>query len=247
MDQFEERSTSAGRTPLFRVRVSVVVTVLLVAAIIIDLLFPLSIKLAELFNLPENADNRGFVHMFDLDGEGNLPAWYSSLLWAAAAVLAVLNGARSRAHGTGSWHWVALAGLLLLLSLDESASLHESIGDVIAPLAPVTGGVFGWAWVFYGIALIVLALILFGKFLLTLPPRIFITLGIAGLVFVGGALGAEMYGAAIADGTVAFLPGLNWTRLVMIEEFAEMLGVIIAIGALLALLRGDEGTLVLAK
>jgi hypothetical protein len=52
LDQPEERSTAAGRAPLLRVRVSVVVTVLLVAAIIIDLLFPLSIKLAELFNLP---------------------------------------------------------------------------------------------------------------------------------------------------------------------------------------------------
>lgn len=175
--------------------------------------------------------------MLDLDREGTLPAWYSSLLWIFAAVLAVLNGAQSRATGRGSWHWWVLAALFVLLSLDEGAALHENIGTAISPAVPEFEGFFTWSWVYYGIALLIAAGLLFLKFLLTLPPRTFLTLGIGAVLFIAGALGAEIFGANIIAGNIQFPSFLNWTRLIIIEEFLEMLGTIVAIGALLFLLR----------
>jgi hypothetical protein len=183
----------------------------------------------------------------NLDAEGNLPSWYSAMLWAFAALLAVVNGAHSKQVGRGSWHWVALAALFLLLSLDEAGGLHESIGNVFAPVAPIKDGFFSASWVFYGMALLIAAAVLFGKFVLTLPPKICLTLGVGALIFVAGALGAEMCYAAAFHGTIALPPGLTKDGLVMIEEFLEMMGVIVAIGGLLALLRDESGTVTVVR
>lgn len=199
------------------------------------------------WGLPEGYDDRTLERLVNLDTEGNLPSWYAAMLWALAAVLAVVNGAHSKQAGKGSWHWVALAALFLLLSLDEAASVHELIGDLITPYAPIRGGFFSWSWVFYGMALLLAALVLFGKFLLTLPARIFMTLGAGALIYVAGALGMEMYNAAAMSGAIEVMRGLNTDRLVMIEEFFEMMGVIVAIGGLLALMRNSIGTVVTVR
>lgn len=76
-----------------------------------------------------------YAQFFDLDEEANLPAWYSSMqLGGAAGLIAFFawrSGATLRRGARLLW---ALAALLVLLSLDESAQIHEWIGDRLSRL-----------------------------------------------------------------------------------------------------------------
>lgn len=235
---------STGVKVATRFSVIKIVTVLFLVAIALAATYLVSRHIDKQWNLPESSPWNLFVIMFDLNGEGNVPAWYSSMLWVFAAILAVLNGAHSRQNGTGSWHWVALSGLFLLLSMDESASLHEAIGEVLATYLPSGKGFFSWSWIYYGFALVVASAVIFFKFLLTLPRSVFLLLLLGGAVFVGGALGIEMLSAAFSDETVHLPSWMGWGFLFVAEEFSEMTGVIIAIAALLIALRGKAGTLI---
>lgn len=181
---------------------------------------------------------QAWLDFLSLDQEAALGAWYSTVLWLLAAALALLLRRQHRS----AWQWTALAGLFLLLSLDEGASLHERIGFFLEENIQL-GGIFTYAWIFYGFALLAVAGAVFGRFLLTLPRRALITFAVAAGVYVSGAIGFEMYVADVTSGEIEFLPWLGWSVSVMFEEILEMLGIIIAIGGLLDLLReGDPIT-----
>ena len=64
----------------------------------------------------------------DLDHEGNLPAWFSSLQWAAvAALFAYVAYEANRRKHRASTALLLLAGLFLFLSMDEASSVHERL------------------------------------------------------------------------------------------------------------------------
>jgi hypothetical protein len=68
----------------------------------------------------------GFLGLFYLDGEYNVPAIFSAALWLFAAVSLYAAG---RAHERG-WRrhiWTGLAVALLYLALDEAFGLHEKL------------------------------------------------------------------------------------------------------------------------
>ena len=68
----------------------------------------------------------------DLDGEVNLPTWYSSIQWFCVAALlwvfATRNVSRSKLT---SWLLLLLPAVFLMFSLDEVARLHEGFGGVL--------------------------------------------------------------------------------------------------------------------
>ena len=89
----------------------------------------------------------GFVRLFDVDKEGNVPAWYSSAaLLIASALLAVIAGAKRQRRAPYWIHWSALALIFLYISLDETAEIHELS---VLPLRTALRlhGVFYFAWV----------------------------------------------------------------------------------------------------
>jgi len=85
--------------------------------------------------------------MFALDGEGNLPTWFSSTLFAVAGISAfalALIDARSR------WLWVLVGFLFVAFSLDDSVEIHETTereGESLSRLLvqPVVVGVLALA------------------------------------------------------------------------------------------------------
>jgi hypothetical protein len=93
------------------------------------------------------------THLVDLDGEGNLPAWFSSMqLLALAMLLALLAGPVTAWRERRLWPVLALAAVALTLSCDEVAQIHEWVshrsdallpGGVRSGLVRVTG-----AWMF---------------------------------------------------------------------------------------------------
>ncbi|WP_423068439.1 hypothetical protein [Devosia sp. CN2-171] len=191
----------------------------------------------------DNEVVRYWLQMFDINGEGTIPSWFSSALWLLSSALAILAAIGDRQAGRAMWHWLGLASVFALLSLDEAASLHENIGYVL-DLVIHMHGALAWSWVFFGALLFTLVAAVFGRFILTLPIATAATFVVAALVFLAGALGVEMYSAAIAEGATRFPSWLNWTRILALEELLEMLGVIINLAALLQVLRGQSPIMV---
>src|SRR5665809_10168 len=101
----------------------------------------------------------GLTQLFNANGEGTLPTYYSALSLLACAVLfAVLGAAEHEASPSAVRGWLGLAAVAGLASLDEAAVLHETLGSLI-DRGFTPGGFLYYVWVVPGtIVLIVLAI-----------------------------------------------------------------------------------------
>lgn len=159
----------------------------------------------------------GRVAAFDLDGEGSLAVWFSSttLLMAALTALLVYSVRRYRTDDYQGryriWLWAAMCWLLM--SIDETASLHEGFKEM---MVVVTGArLFGDGSIWW------------------VAPYFFL------LGAVGSRLLVDMWECRLASAALlgtaacyalAVVAQLQWilpesgARGVMLEEGAEMLG-----------------------
>ena len=168
--------------------------------------------------------------LFYLNEEANIPAWFSSSQWLLAAFLATYIGFRCRQQALPyATHWVVMGTIILGLSVDEAAAIHEAIG-VFLEASYATSGYFAYGWVLVGIPFVAVFVIAFSRFVLQLPPRIRNLLVLAGSIYVFGALGLEM----VAAGNEKVLSAMGYQLVVAAEEFSEMLGVVLLIYALLS-------------
>jgi hypothetical protein len=176
-----------------------------------------------------------------LNGEANIPALFSSSLWLINAFVAYLIFSRHRSIGIlGYRYFFTMIALFLFLSIDESSMIHEFIGAKIA-MTIHGSGFFFYPWVIFGISFSFLTAALFSHFMSRLKLKHAFVLPLSGLVFVCGALGVEMIGAAVESGSLARIPGgLNWPTLIALEEFLEMCGPIILLYGLLDILALQE-------
>lgn len=118
----------------------------------------------------------GLVRLFNLEGENNLPSWYSSIaLLLSSAALGNIGLQRRQEGNPWAWHWLALAFGFLCLSADEAASIHEIAGPVLHRWLETTGqvdtviSVIGTAWLLAGIPVAAIAFLAFWGFLRHLP------------------------------------------------------------------------------
>lgn len=76
------------------------------------------------------------TRLFDLGSEQNLPTWFSSLIWGLAAASAW----QCARHEDGAQRglWAAVAAVLLLLSIDEVATIHERASRIIDTELPAS-------------------------------------------------------------------------------------------------------------
>jgi hypothetical protein len=187
----------------------------------------------------------GLVALFDLDGERNIPTYYSSLSLFFCCVLAALIGLARRDQGeTDSVYWLVLAGLFFFMSVDELASLHEKL---ILPMRSLfdASGVFYFAWVIPYEVLTIGVGVAYLRFLFRLPPAIRNLLLIGGIIYLDGALGMEMLG-----GLYRSLDGdhkdLICATMTTVEESLEMVGVLVCIHALLQFITNELSDLAIA-
>ncbi len=168
---------------------------------------------------------------WQLDAEYNPPTYYSALVILGNGLLLALMGWRlgglERIPGSGRAPgrldraaWNGLALIFGALAVDEVFSLHERLGRVLGMLAGL--GDASWIlWVGPGLALALGVLAALRGALARLPRptrRRFLR---AGAIYVAGAAGIELLGAAVLA-----LGGwsLKYTSVTLIEEFMEMLG-----------------------
>jgi hypothetical protein len=135
-----------------------------------------------------------FVKLFDVNGELNIPTYYSTLLLILAAVLlATIVVLKREQKAPYLFNWVILSLGFFVMAADESYSYHEKLTvPVRAMLGGGQKGVFYFAWVIPAIALVFILALFFLKFLLHLPMR---TRGIfifAASLYLSGAIGMEL-------------------------------------------------------
>jgi hypothetical protein len=166
------------------------------------------------------------IDQFNLDGETNLPTYFSSFLLALCAGLLLLIARRIReTRRPMAAYWRVLGWMFLAMSFDEFSSLHEKVGTYIKGHVTPMHGVFYSPWVIAGLPFVAVLGAVYMRFLLRLPARFRIGFVLAGSIYVGGALGMEML-----DGWYADIHGYeNWTYVLLttIEEAMEMAGAIV--------------------
>jgi hypothetical protein len=165
--------------------------------------------------------------LFNLGGERNIPALYSSVILLFCSILLLAIADTHAKIDRHYFYWAGLAAVFLFLSLDEGVMVHESLSKPIEKmLQPLGVSFIGWI-IAYGVATVIFALV-YAKFLLTLPARTRFLFVVAGSIYVMGALGMEVIGAHYYK-----LAGLKLDGAVIIcsiiEEALEMTGIVIFI------------------
>ena len=186
-------------------------------------------------------DRPYFQRQFDLNVEGNLPSYFSGLgLLACSLVSAQLW--RATGPAPERRFWMIAAAALFVMSFDEACALHEGL-TFFGDRMPLHGGIFYLSWWMPYLVLLAGPCLVAVPGFLRIDAVTRITLCVAGAVFVTGALGFELLESKIdydidvlGVGHVAALHALmKWY--ILVEETFEMLGVAIALRALLGLAR----------
>ena len=188
---------------------------------------------------------RGILPRLDLNAERSLPAGFSALLIGAtataAALAAVLERAR-RSRWTG--HWVVLAAVLALMSIEEVADFHTV---EIIPREPAVAltGFLHMTWVLLAVPFVLAFAVAYFRFWRSMAPATRRRFLLAGAVYVGGALLMEMVGGRyfVASGEVGTF-GLQ--VVLAVEEALEMAGMLLLLAAIFHHLETSFGTVMLS-
>lgn len=159
----------------------------------------------------------GRIETFDLDSEGSLAVWFSSATLSLCAAVAYLVYS-VRKHKADDYHgryriWLWAAACWLVMSIDETASLHEGFKELmtLATGQRIYGDGSLWWVLGYGLVLGVIGTRLLLEMRSCRTSTLF--LGLAGAA----------YGTAVVA-QLEFLLPQSGARGVMLEEGCEMLG-----------------------
>jgi len=159
----------------------------------------------------------GRLAAFDLDGEGNLAAWFSSTVLSLAGLVAVVVYTVRR-HKTDDyqgyyrvWLWAAMCWLLM--SIDEASSLHEGFKEMMARVTGVSPGLDGSIW------WVVPYFFLLGA----VGSRLLLDMRCCRLSSTALVAAAVCYAVAVVT-QLQWVLADSGARGVMVEEGAEMVG-----------------------
>jgi hypothetical protein len=178
----------------------------------------------------------GLILLFDIDAEYNIPTFFSMLLLLfAALLLAVITILERKRTGSHVFHWTILSFGFLVMAIDEVVCIHERLVNPLRRLlGPNNPGIFNFAWVIPGIALVLVLALFFLKFWLRLPTKTRLTFLMAAAIYIGGCIGFELIGGHYAK--LHGIHNLAYSMLTTVEESLEMAGVIFFIWGLLVYL-----------
>ncbi len=180
----------------------------------------------------------------------SIPTWYSSVALLLCSILLATIAATRKLHGERyALHWAGLSIIFLLLSIDEVARLHETVGAAVgkfliesAGFSPT--GFLHYTWIVAGAISALVVLLTYLGFLFHLPRRTFNLFLLSGVVFCAGALGFELLelqltAASFESGRYMWedMSVATQRRLIIqgsIEDGLEMMGVVIFVYALLS-------------
>jgi hypothetical protein len=174
------------------------------------------------------------TRLLQLDGEMNLPTWYSSVKWFCAAYLFGIFSIRNFDwDNKRSWVLLLLPLVFLVFSIDEVAVIHEYLGvksDALLPTGNRKDTLFkntGIWFVVLGIPVLLFCLFVLSsikKFLMR-SPHVFRKMKIGILIFFGGAIGMEILQ------NIPSSKNLGYILQNILEEGMEMGGVTVLLWA----------------
>lgn len=183
---------------------------------------------------------------FHFNGENNFPSLFSTLLLLLGSGFLALIFLGEKGAAKGRKHWLLLSMIFIFLAIDENIQVHEKVSDFVRPLLPSDGnGFFHWAWVIPYFIFFVVVSVYFLPFVKNLNPKLRKLFFVSGSLFVGGALGLELF-----EGYFFKLYGIDHLYnqlLYSAEEFLEMSGVILLLYALMDYMAGYEASIVILK
>ena len=172
----------------------------------------------------------GLLRLFDLDQEGTLPSWYSSsTLLLCSLFLLVIGLAKKHGGDRYGSHWLVLSIIFFCLSIDEAASLHE-MSTIPLRTAFDTTGYLDDAWVIGGGTFALAVFVALLRFLAALPGRTRNLFMMAGVLYVGGAVGMEIFGSNY--NVLYGRQTLAYSLMATAEEGLEMFGIVVFLYAL---------------
>lgn len=179
----------------------------------------------------------GLMPLFDLNGEDNLPSFFTGSLFLVNAVLVLFvagsaTGSRSRSV------WLLLSGLFVFLSFDDFCSVHERLTEPVRN-ALHTSGLLYHAWVIVYVPAVALVAAIFLPVWSRLVEPARRRLAVAAGIYLLGAVGVEMASGAYRGHNPGWTAG--YSLLVALEESLEMAGLILTARALLGLLDRRAG------
>ena len=205
------------------------ITILLVVAHLVTIAMPY------IFEGFEHGLVRLLFSLFFLDGEGNVPAIFSTWLFLLNAVIFLIVWKAACLSGDSHKIWLFLSSVFVFLAFDESISIHERL---INPLRQALGatGIFYYAWIIpYGIGVGLVSIFAIPVFW-RMQKRIRFWFGLSAATYLVATIGLEMISGK-------YLVMMNeqkdivWIFMVTLEESLEMVGLIILVYAQLLLLR----------
>jgi len=181
----------------------------------------------------------GLVALFDLDAEGNVPTWFSTVqLLACSVLLGLIGSVKHRRREPFARHWLVLSAIFLYMSADEASVIHELLNPVIRSALHVPP-VFYYAWVVGGAVAVLVVGLVYLRFVWSLPARTRRLVIIAGSIYVAGALGMD-----VPEGLYAFRHGMEtfpYALMTTVEEVMEMAGLTVFLYALLLYVGASVG------
>lgn len=170
------------------------------------------------------------IRLVDFDKERNIPAFYSALaIMFAAVILGYIAAIEKKKNGDYK-RWMGLVFLFIFLSMDEAVSIHELLSGPTRSLMNLNGALY-LAWVVPYSLLALGLLLVYVKFLFSLPFAVRTLFILSGVIFVSGAVGFELLGSNYHYIGNAEDPG--YALIYTLEELLEMMGIAVFVYSLL--------------
>lgn len=208
--------------------------------VVIFLTFVHSIVLVVFFSF-DNSDVFIFIQWFDLDIENNVSSLYSSFaIGICSVIFFIIAVHKPKPLDYEKLCWFGLGIIFLFLSVDEWFQVHESIGDIVEKYINATGLLY-FPWILpYGFAVIVFVLV-YLKFIMFLPKKTAILFVLTGTVYLIGAIFFDMLGGREAE--LHGFDSVTYCILYTIEEFLEMISIVVLIHSLLSYIDREFGAI----
>jgi len=174
-------------------------------------------------------DGWGLVTLLHFDREQNLPTLFSVQLILGSSALACARGMATTPETVKRSGWCLVALILLLLAVDEFASIHERVDSAIRYYL----GEDNLPYVVWPIPYVAGVLIVgsvLGRWFFALPRSLALGFALAGVIYLSGAVGIELIaGTYIAeiDPDHLGVSDLKRDLFATVEESLEMIGLLL--------------------
>lgn len=188
----------------------------------------------------------GLRQLFDMNGELNIPAWYSATaLFATSLLLLGIYFVEKGNPDSPRFNWLFLSLVFQFLAYDEAFSVHEGLWRMGHNFL-VDLNMSYFTWILPAMVLVTLVFAVSFHFLFRLESNIRRLMMVSGAIYVGGAAFVEELCHLRRDAlTTSEITDPLYIALSTCEEFMEMFGIALFIFALLRHLEQRYAGLVL--